>query len=62
MGQIKVITSFRTLMSLASDVGKAKKKGDAVTLSKAQDKLEAYKQVVLSSSQMDLHLTYKDLS
>ena len=58
---MKLVTSFKTLMQYAKDVGDAKKEGNSEKLKKAQLKLDAYKKICLISDEMSLNTTIGNL-
>lgn len=58
---MEMITSFKTLMILASEVGKAEKTGDKVKIDEAILKLKQYEDLIKISDKMMLHHTVGDL-
>ncbi len=58
---IKTITSFGTLMKLASTLGKAKQNGDEEEIKKAQKAHDDYKKLCLESDEMSTGYTYGSL-
>ncbi len=61
MKRLEVVTSFKILMMLASEVGKAKKVGNKAKITEATLKLEEYKELIKMSDKTMLHLTVGDL-
>jgi hypothetical protein len=58
---IKVVTSLGTLMKLASDLGKARQKGDLAEIEEAQRKHDEYKKICLEADEMHTGQTYGSL-
>lgn len=59
---LKVITSFQTLMILAKKLGNAKKEGDPVKIAAAEAEHAAYRDMCLNSDEMLTGGTWLDLS
>lgn len=59
---MEVVTSFKTLMMLASEVGKARKTGDKTKIDEAVLKLKQYEDIVKMSDKTMLHCTIGDLN
>ena len=60
--KLEVVTSFKTLMQLAHELGQARLSGDPDRISQAQSKHDAYRDVCLSADRMMLHTTYGEMS
>lgn len=58
---MEIITSIKTLMILASEVGKAKKTGDKIKIDEAILKLKQYEEIIRLSDKTMLHFTVRDL-
>lgn len=54
MSGLRVITSFRTMMTLAYELGQARLSGDPERIRKAQDDHDAYKEIMLRSDKIQL--------
>jgi len=52
---MKVVTSFATLMKLASELGKARLSGDEERIHVAKENHDAYKELCLKSDEMMLN-------
>lgn len=59
---MEIITSIKTLMILASEVGKAKKTGDKDKIDEAILKLKQYEELIKLSDKTMLHSTVGDLN
>lgn len=58
---MKTVTSFKTLMQLASALGKAKKAGNKKQIKEAQIAHDNYKQLCLLSDEIQMHCKCIDL-
>ena len=58
---MKTVTSFGTLMRLASALGKAKQKGNKEEIEKAQKEHDDYKKLCLESDEMVTGFTHGSL-
>lgn len=60
MSNIKVITDFRVLMSLAHELGKARLSKDVERIEIAKRKHDEYKHLCLQSDEINIGLTHGD--
>lgn len=58
---MEVVTSFRTLMMYAKELGDAKKSGDQKKIAVAQEKHDAYRDMCIKSDRIMLHVRNCDL-
>ena len=58
---IKTVASFHILMSLAAELGAAKKSGDPTRIKQAVEAHDAYKEICLAADELMLHKTLGEL-
>ena len=58
---VKIVASFSVLMSLAGELGRAKKSGDHEAIKAAQAAHDVYKDICLKADSVSLNVTYGDL-
>ena len=58
---LKVVTSLKTLMILANELGKARLSGDPERIKEAEKKHDDYVEIIKKSDMMTTGLTFGDL-